>query len=341
MNLIVGENGCGKTTLLEAAYIMAHGRSFRQARDPQLVQWGEKRFHVSGRWTRFGPLYVNVEGSRGRTSISLQGKPVRTRKDLEETLPVLVDAPQSRKVVDGVPNERRRWLDGMMTACSDTAAAHYRNYLRCLMQRSRLLRSGSRSSIDIWEAQLVSHGMAIVAERRRLIDALNNHLAGEESLVEGPFRLELPSSAPDEQETWLAALHASRAEDARFGRLRIGPHCDRLKMIYHDREIRSSGSRGQQRLAGMALLLAESELRVQHRGLIPVLLLDDCLEALDRSRQHRLLARMEKSRAQILMTAPNTMSLPKGADIEVQVHELKRGPQQSEQTYIPEAEEAI
>jgi len=81
MNLVVGANGCGKTTLLESVYMMAHGRSFRQARDPFLLRHGEQRFMIHGQWQRFGPMHLFVAGRRGQTTIRLQGRDIQRRKD--------------------------------------------------------------------------------------------------------------------------------------------------------------------------------------------------------------------------------------------------------------------
>ncbi len=325
INLIVGENGCGKTTLLEAVYLMAHGRSFRQARDPELVRWGESKFRIVGKWQRFGPLNVEVSGQRRKTEISMQGKLVQKRSDLLETLPVLVDAPHARRLVDGAPVERRHWLDGLIMACRQSVAGHYKRYFRSVLQRNRLLRRGIVSSeLDAWEHQLVSYGLEIVQERSGMLDEVNACLADEEELTDACLCLGMQTTAPSEEKAWLDMLRAQRDEDARLGSLRRGPHCDRLRIDYLGKEIRSAGSRGQQKLAAMALKLAEHSLRLRYRSIAPVMLMDDCLEALDPGRRHRLLARLEKSAAQVLLTAPNGICLPKGVDIEVYELDTRR-----------------
>jgi len=320
INLITGENGCGKTTLLEAVYLMAHGRSFRQARDPELVRWGEKKFHIIGKWQRFGPVNIEVLGRRRKTEISVQGKLVQRRSDLLETLPVLVDAPHARRVVDGAPNERRHWLDGLIMVCRQSAAGHYKRYFRSVMQRNRLLRRGVMSSeLDAWEHQIVGHGLEILKERSCMVNEINACLA-EEELTHAGLSLSVQITSPDEEAAWLEMLHGQRVEDARMGSLRRGPHCDRLCIDYLGKEIRSAGSRGQQKLAAMSLKLAEHSIRMRHRNISPVMLMDDCLEALDPGRQHQLLARLEKSEAQVLLTAPSGTSLP--SDIDIEVYEL-------------------
>lgn len=311
VNLLSGRNGSGKTTMLEAVYMMAHGRSFRQARDPELVRWGETAFKISGVWKRYGPMYVDLTGRRGKSEIVLQGKKISRRKELIETLPVVVEAPQAGKLVDGVPGERRRWLDSVIHASDSATYRTYQNYLRALMQRGRLIRRHrSSSELDAWEYQIVVAGQQVISARCEMINTLNRLLENEQELTESTLKLELTSTAPDSEKTWLERLATGRDNDARAGRLQAGPHCDRLKILVDGREIRSVGSRGQQKLAAMALRLAECGVRLESRHLAPLLLLDDCLEALDAERQQRLMNRLCSYRGQILMTVPGGIEVP-------------------------------
>ncbi len=322
LNLILGANGCGKTSMLEAVYLMAHGRSFRQARDPFLVKRGEERFYIHGSWKRFGPMNLSVAGRRGQTSVRLQGRDVQRRKDVSESFPVLVEAPQGRKIIDGVAGERRRWLDALVMTCYQGTALQYTSYLRAVMQRSRLLRRHATSDeLDVWEHQIVSHGLPIIQARKRLIQEMNEFLADEIELTETPVSLAINTDY-DEQ-SWLARLKEKRDGDLKSGGLRFGPHCDALKIAFQQREIRSAGSRGQQKLAAIAIKMAECGMWSRYRRLIPVLLLDDCLEALDHSRQYKVLKRLEKSPAQILMTAPDGVNIVSDINISIQMLSVK------------------
>jgi len=319
LNLIIGANGSGKTSLLESIYLMAHGRSFRQSRSPFLVQHGQTSFLIQGQWRRFGPMHLTVAGRKGKTSVRLQGRDIQRRKDVSESFPVLVEAPQGRKIMDGSPGERRRWLDALMMICFQHTRVHYDRYLRAVMQRSRLLRRQVFSSeLDAWEEQIVQHGLQIVSVRCRLITEINTLLLEEQALTEDAVSISV--SMPDyTQVTWLERLKNKRSDDARVGSLRFGPHVDGINISFQDREIRSAGSRGQQKLAAIALKMAECALWSRYRRLIPVVLLDDCLEALDRQRQKRLFTRLQQSPAQILMTAPDGVEIVPQLDIHIQV----------------------
>ncbi len=319
LNLVIGANGSGKTSLLESVYLMAHGRSFRQSRSPFLVQHEQRSFMIQGQWKRFGPMHLTVAGRKGKTSVRLQGRDIQRRKDVSESFPVLVEAPQGRKIVDGAPGERRRWLDALMMICFPPSHIHYDRYLRAVMQRSRLLRRQVFSQeLDVWENQIIQHGLKIISTRRQLIVEINDLLQDEQALTEDAVSLSV--SMPDYSETaWLERLKSKRSDDARVGSLRFGPHVDAIQISFQGREIRSAGSRGQQKLAAIALKMAECALWSRYRRLIPVLLLDDCLEALDRQRQQRLFERLERSPAQILMTAPDGVEISAETDIHIQI----------------------
>jgi len=316
LNMVMGENGSGKTSLLEAVFLMGHGRSFRQARDPVLSRWESKGFLVIGKWKRYGPLHVEVSGRGKSNRIYLQKRQIQRRMELIETLPVLVESPQGARLVDGVPGERRRWLDQMMLYCRPDVARHYHAYLRCLMQRSRLLRrGGSSDEIEVWEHQMTAHGSVLMQARAGLVDDLNRILESELPLSESGVRVSIHSTAPAEKDVWFNRLVTQRRKGQPRGILRIGPHCDRIMIDYGGRNIRSCGSRGQQKLAAVAIRLAECALRMQHRGFMPLLLLDDCLEALDPLRQQRLLERLAVHSGQILMSGPSGTHIPVGFEM--------------------------
>jgi len=319
LNLIVGANGCGKTSLLESVYLMAHGRSFRQSRSPFLVQHGETSFMIQGQWKRFGPMHLTVAGRKGKTTLRLQGREIQRRKDVSDSFPVLVEAPQGKKIIDGAPGERRRWLDALMMTCLEHTRMHYERYLRAVMQRGRLLRRHNFSAeLDAWEQQIMQHGLYIVSARNQLVEELNTLLLDEQGLTEQAVTLSV--SMPEYSESiWLERLRSKRDDDARVGSLRFGPHVDAMNISYQGREIRSAGSRGQQKLAAIALKMAECALWSRYRRLIPVILLDDCMEALDRQRQQRLLTRLQRSPAQILMTAPDGIEISDDMGIDIQM----------------------
>ena len=309
LNLISGGNGSGKTTVLEAVYMLAYGRSFRQAKAPQLIQWHEKSFHIQATIQRYGPLHLRVDGQKGKVAMSLQGRKVAKRKDVFEHISLLVDAPQGVRLIDGTPGERRKWLDRLVIATHPSLYTHYQSYLRALMQRSRLFRQrATAGELEGWEHQIVEHGLIINQQRSVTLQKLNHYLEKEAGWLDLPFQVALAGNPFTKREVWLAWLHDKRDEHQRLGRVMQGPHCDRLKISYDTREIRVCGSRGQQKLSGIALRLAECAVLQEAKRIMPMLLLDDCLESLDNMRALRLMERLRHHQGQVLMTAPGDVA---------------------------------
>jgi DNA replication and repair protein RecF len=137
---------------------------------------------------------------------------------------------------------------------------------------------------------------------------LNQQLALESNWLDLPFQLELSKQPFENKEEWLSWLSSKREEHHRLGRVTQGPHCDRLKISYSGREIRVCGSRGQQKVSGIALRLAECAVLQEAKRMMPILLLDDCLESLDHTRALRLIERLSQHQGQVLMTAPGDVA---------------------------------
>ncbi|MDX8384161.1 MAG: DNA replication and repair protein RecF, partial [Ghiorsea sp.] len=238
-----------------------------------------------------------------------QGRKVAKRKEIFEHISLVVDAPQGVRLIDGAPGERRKWLDRLVIASIPASYRVYQSYLRALMQRSRLLRGSSHAAeLESWEQQIVSFGLILNQRRSEVLLQLNQELSKEHDWLDLPFQLEMTGSGFANEAEWLAWLSQKRDEHRRLGRVAQGPHCDRLKISYDGREIRICGSRGQQKLSGIALRLAECAVLNQAKRIMPILLLDDCLESLDLTRSIRLMERLRLHQGQVLMTAPGDVA---------------------------------
>jgi len=327
VNVLLGGNGAGKTTVLEGVCLMSWGRSFRQARDPYLVRHGAEAFCVRGEWMRYGPMTLSVQGRRGELRVCLQGHQVRQRRRLSASFPVVVLAPQGGRLVDGQPNERRRWLNALAGVMRSSFTAQYQQYLRAVMQRNRLLRQGAGDALlDGWEQTIVEYGLQVASLRAQLVNELNELLRND-PLIEGEMRIDL-AQQDLEAHSWLSLLRDKRAVDARMGGMRHGPHAQRVSLLFRGREIRLSGSRGQQKLAAVALKMAECALWSRYRGLRPLLLLDDALEALDAARQQRLMDVLLQYEGQVMLTAPQ-LAHPLSSSVNVYpVRALRQDPGQ-------------
>jgi len=302
VNLIYGSNGCGKTTLLEGIYMMVFGRSFRQAQLPEMVRWQSSQFQIQGCWQRYGPIHIDMHGKRRKTTTRMQGKTLKNKAGVRNSLDVILDAVQGNQIILATPQERRKWLDHSLLRCHEMRRVAYQAYYRCLLQRNRLQRRDEHSEeLHSWHVQLVQHGQTIIQARRTFVQDMNDELQQEQALTERSLTVGITETAPHDGQAWLAQLDQHKRSS---GFLRFGPHCDKVNIFFDGQEIRRTASSGQQKLASIALRLVQQRLHGQHRGINPVLILDDCMESLDPIRQQHLLERLLCNQTQIFMSSP-------------------------------------
>jgi DNA replication and repair protein RecF len=305
--LVVGENGTGKTNLLEALHVGAQGFSPRTRTDAQLTRFGERGASVALRVEREGVEHtVRVKLAEGAAKVAeLDGTRLPSPEALRRAFAAIVFTPDRLAVVKGGPATRRAYFDRVLGRLQPSRAGLPQEYAAGLAQRNAALRRvqlglSERSALAPWTERIAVAGAQLVAARRDAIAALSPGFAAsadELGLLEATlgYTAEPPSTA---------ALEARIEADLRRGSTGLGPHLDDVRIASGDRDLRSFGSQGEQRLALLALLLAETELVPS-----PLLLLDDVLSELD-SRRRRVLADRVASLEQVVITATQRSALP-------------------------------
>jgi DNA replication and repair protein RecF len=320
LTVVHGGNGAGKTNLLEAVYFGCTGRSCRTANEREVVRFGASS-------TRVEVSAVDAHGREHELAVGFRpGEPKRLRADgadVERLVDVAarplvsVFLPDRLELVKGAPSLRRAHLDQVVAAVWPARAPTRSAYARALAQRNALLarvRAGraSRASLPAWDAELARHGIALRDDRAAVADLLGDPFgrhAAELGLVgRAALRLRPRSSAPDA--ATLAAELAERAEtDLERGFTGHGPHRDDLALVRDGRDLRAFGSQGEQRLALLALLLAERDVLADARGHAPLMLLDDVMSELDVDRRARLAARLA-ARGQAVVATTDLSHVP-------------------------------
>jgi DNA replication and repair protein RecF len=304
LTAVVGENGQGKTNLLEAIGYLATLSSFRGAPTEALIRDGAPQAVVRAEGEREGrSLLVEAELNRtGRNRVQVnRQRPQRTR-DLLGALRVTVFSPDDLELVKGAPGGRRAFVDDALVAARPAQDALRTDLERVLRQRNALLKqAGGRltpdvaTTLDVWDAKLVEAGEALVEARVRLLDGMAPQLA-----------LAYARVAQREEEVtarYLAsALVAARADDLRRGVSTVGPHRDEIELRIAGMPARTHASQGEQRSLAWALRLASHSVVNEATGTPPVLLLDDVFSELDPGRSHALLANLPPGQA-VLTTA--------------------------------------
>lgn len=331
---IIGPNGSGKTNLLEAIYYLQIFRSFRGARDADLVRFGRDVFRVEaellGAAERSESLAAAYERSGRRKKVETDGREADRLSEVVGRLGAVVFRLDDVEVVRGGPAERRRFLDILLSLVSPGYLTALQRYRSVLSQRNEALREGAEPGlVEAWtEGMLGPAGRIMeararwVAERRFAFSRYHEAISG----AGGAAVAYRPTVSRDEDEpadgeaavpdaaTWAERLRVALEEAADRERRRgvtvVGPHRDELTFRAavegeDRRDLRRYGSSGQQRTAALALRLVETDTLRDRLEREPVYLLDDVFAELDEDRSRRLLALLDEGRSgQVVLTAP-------------------------------------
>ncbi len=308
-NLITGDNGAGKTSLLEALHLMAYGRSFRGRVRDGLVRTGCEAVEVFVEW-REGPEARQRRAGLRHTGQAwtgrLDGERVAQLGELCAALAVVSFEPGSHALVTGGGEPRRRFVDWGLFHVEPGFLTLWRRYARALRQRNALLKSGSGGQqLDAWDHELAEAGEPLTRHRRNYLEQLQLRLVS----VTADLVPALGASDIEFQPGWRSgevsladALLLARDRDRSLGYTSVGPHRADWRIDYAGHPNREALSRGQAKLSALSALLAQAEDYAQRRGEWPIVALDDLSSELDRNHQQRVLQRVLGSGAQVFIT---------------------------------------
>lgn len=306
LNLITGANGSGKTTVLEAAYLLGRGRSFRSRQTEQLIAHGIPAFWVHGRLTPPLNRSIGLKCDRHEGVLArIDQRPVSSLAELSEAFPVQIIDPGIHRLVEEGPVQRRRWLDWAVFHVEPGFVARWQAYHRALRQRNAALKGGTDP--DLWDGDLVRYGELITAARRDLLERLQPYwktTLGDLAGVEAELRFQAGWPA---ERSLAEALTAHRAKDRERGLTGVGPHRFEIALRVAGRAAREGVSRGQQKILGAAMALAMARCIAASSGRVPTLLLDDPAAELDGEHTERLLSTAGALGGQLLVTALRAM----------------------------------
>jgi len=313
-NLIYGANGSGKTSLLEALYLLGRGRSFRTRNSEKLITHGERQLTVFGglQAHQTASLTLGVQVVRGEPTLAkVAGNFVQSLAELSQALPVQVIEPGVHKLVEEGAFRRRRWLDWAVFHVEQGFMENWSQYTRTLKQRNSALRQDP-GQVRAWDPELIRLGELLSDSRRRLIERLVPHWSAMALALSG-LELELSYLQGWPRDLSLAeALQACRERDALRGQTHAGPHRADVAIRWDGRLARESLSRGQQKLLAVSLILAQLALLQDVLPDAPLLLLDDPAAELDPSRLAVFIDQVARLRCQLVMTSLSPDSGPFG-----------------------------
>lgn len=316
INVLTGANAQGKTNAGEAVFLLCTGYSPRANKDKQLVKIGESKASVECKaQTRYGDISVKIDFTAdGKKEIHVNGVAVLRVGELLGNVNSVFFNPSELKLVQESPEDRRRFLNIALSQMSKNYFYALGRYNKILMQRNNLLKDKDRDMIldtlPIWDLELVKYASRIVYDRNEFLQKLSPLAQTAHSVLsDGKEELKISAesgyigSVEEIKASILQDLKNAYEKDMRLGFTTVGPHRDDIKIQLNGIDVKTYGSQGQQRTVALSIKLAEAELFNERFGEYPILILDDVLSELDKNRQKRLIAYVDKM--QTILTCTN------------------------------------
>src|SRR6056297_3811527 len=308
LNIFIGNNGQGKTNLLESVYLIATTESHRTNRDSELINWNKDKALVQLKLIKDDyDLTISYKIEGRNKQIKINKNPLEKISDLVGNLNVILFSPEDLKIVKGGPNNRRKFLDLEISQVNPYYYHLLKEYDHILRQRNNLLKkmyNKSKRDIDlleVWDDKLAEKGAKILYKRLQVLNKLKilarlaqrKLTAGQENLnikYDCTLNINKNNDKDEINKIFLNKLKRDRKDEFERGYTLSGPHRDDLILTINEVNVRKYGSQGKQRTVALGLKLAELEFMKSESGEYPVLLLDDVFSELDKTRKNTLLS---------------------------------------------------
>lgn len=320
--IFVGENGEGKTNIIESIIYLSLLESHRVSSDQPLVTLGAERSYIRAR-TRSDDereILVELEINPGRANrAQINKQPARSQREILGLVSTTHFSPEDLDLVRGDPSERRRFIDHLLIQQNPRYAAIISDYERSIRQRNSLLKARAlKQSLEPWDNHIIEFGAQVVEGRLNLLEKLQPHLhsAYQSISTKKEFFVEYRSSTPNlsinreqNKESLLQRLNEVRDQERERGITLVGPHRDDLDLKLNGTLVKGFASHGESWSVALSLKLS-SYLLLQEEGKRPILILDDVFSELDLSRREHL-TNLTESADQTLITVAVPDDLPK------------------------------
>lgn len=307
VNVIYGENGQGKTNLLEAIHICSCGRSHRTSKDSDLIKLGEEGYYISLelKSDSIYPLIEVLLRKNDNKRIRINKTPIKKMGQLMGVLKTVMFSPEDLLIIKEGPSFRRRLLDIFISQIRPAYFYDIQRYMKILANRNRLLKEinekpSLKETLPVWNAELARTGSLIICMRNEFLRLLSSYaglrhkqISNNQESINIVYRPSVKCDDLDNREKierqFLAALDKNYELEIIKGTTLSGPQRDDFDIILNDNDIKVFGSQGQQRTAVLSLKMAQIDIMKEQTGESPVLLLDDVTSELDLLRQNYLM----------------------------------------------------
>lgn len=338
-NIIYGDNGQGKTNFIEAVWMFTGAKSFRGAKDAQLVRFGESTARLEMEFFGDGRDQLAQLCIDNKRNASLNEIPLKTATDLAGHFCAVVFSPAHLTLIKNGPREKRKFIDEAICQIKPKFIHILSQYARVLDQRNRLLKDAAFTprlydTLEIWDARLAGFGAVIIKTRASFLERMKPiaqeayaGISQEREKLDlaytSTLECDITAEIPEIEQIILKDLEKHREEDIRARMSNYGPHRDDVEITLDEKSARLYGSQGQQRSCVLALKLAECHMIYETLGEYPVVLLDDVMSELDVSRRDYLLNHLKDR--QVIMTCCDKAyfkRLGKGMSVKVKEGEI-------------------
>lgn len=288
----IGDNGQGKSNILESLYMAAYGSSFRTRNDNEIISYGEKNYSIRAIFKdqREHTNTISIHFDDGKKRIEKNAKQIIDRKALVDTIPCVLFSHDDLDFAAGTPERKRFFIDQSLSMYDSAYIDLLRNYKKILKTRNSVLRDKNYGILDVLDTQLAESGISVQKKRSKTIKDFNCVFARLYSDVSGIDDVHIdysPSWKCDTVEDAMIILAEKRDFDLLTGASMSGPHRDRIRFLCKDKVFVPTASTGQRRLLSLLLRTAQAKFYTETTGNLPVLLMDDVLLELDPDKRQR------------------------------------------------------
>ena len=303
---LIGENGQGKTNIIEAVYLLSFGSSFRTKKDEPFFRHGQTEMALEGRFLpedpgerlagASGETEILLKGTAKQKEIRLDGKTIKDRREMIGRFPCIVFCHDDIGYITGTPDRQREFFNQTLSLKDPLFLDVLRRYTKALKQRNMAIKDRNWNVAALFDEELVKAGIVITRMRRTLATEFSGFFARlfrDISQASAEVRLRyVPSWQEEEEAAVFQLLEKKRGSDEFFSTTTTGPHRDRFRFFFGEKEFTAAASTGQIRLASLILKAAQAEFFSSCSGRRPILLLDDVLLEMDTAKRKRFIARL-------------------------------------------------
>lgn len=318
INGVFGDNGSGKTTILEAISFLSTGRSFRTQSVEEVIMQGTEGFGLDA--TLYSGTKLRVARHENEKRVIINGTKHSMFSRVIGSLPTVIFTPKDIALISGSPLDRRRFLDILLTQKTPLYLHFLTRYARTLKQRNALLKSKKTDGLDAFNQSLAAYGTKLIAYRKEAFALLSEYIKDTGRHL-SPDHAEIgitytPSIHETSESAYLMQIERSQKRDTLYQTTHLGPHRDDFYLSYNGYKAKQYASEGQKRSALAALKCAEYDLLADESDIPPLFCIDDYSVHLDTNRIAHLLSKIQ-TLPQVLITAPDAPSFHLSNTIEL------------------------